>query len=214
MMSGHPFEQALRHNSLILLPSLLFYVMSLMACTANRLPVELTEDTNTEIDQLRTVRLDNLLEGMNDPISLTVAERKFDAALSERVAWLNIGNEEPVMIGKLRPLLPDSAVELAFVDLAESRFIVVWVDDSIDGALETVTLGRPIQLPEDDGLRVLRSAAIDNRVAVVPIFSDEIELWSEVEVLLVDKRGLGFALEKEFDPPIRIDHLFQEFDMP
>ena len=184
---------------------LAIFALNCSACAGTTVPDTVKETMKSDdVTVLRRMRLKDLIRGYDSSLVLVVVEGTSDDGLREHGAYLARGRREVYPLGPLRPMLDGAPVELLFFQIGDDRFAVVWVDESIEGQLETVTLGRPEMLATDDSMRVLRVGAVDHRVAVLPFFSDEIDLWDQINLLLIGTRQIGFAWDQTFDPPVDI----------
>lgn len=170
----------------------------------------LFSDSNSENGTLiDRETLQNYNPNMKKGLDVVVRENQDLKSNKVRSVFIADGKNSEKKIGALSKKFLNSPIETLFVEVNDERFIVVWIDNTVSGNLETVTFQRPQKLSTDDSMKQLRVSKIYNRVAIIPIFNNEIELWDSVEAVLIDSsEGLGFESEVNFNPAVRISDLF------
>ncbi len=150
---------------------------------------------------------------LSKKVGIVVREKPDAAGKIVRTAFLVDENKEEREIGALTKALPGAPVEAQFVEIEKYRLVILWIDKSVEGDLETITLQRPKKLATDDSMRILRVSWVTNRVGMIPIFPDEHELWESVDAELIGTRKLGFESEVNFKPAVKIDRLFKKMTL-
>ena len=186
----------------------------LAACSA-ALPAEaLVGVESRAARKLRTQEIGEWIDGADRSLAVVLLDVKLQGGGSERRAYLQGKGGKTVYLGALARQLPDAPLESLFFAANGARFAVIWVDESIPGKIDTVTLGRPQQLPTDDSMNTLRAGGAANRVAIVPFAAGEADLWNYLSNVLIYTGGLDFAWQHTYAPPIPIQPFVQTVPLP
>ncbi len=190
-------------------------MLLLIACGSAAIPQAALENVEARaFRKLRTEDVSAYVDGFSGRVELVIGEARLKGGALERRAYLTFQGYPPVYLGPLTPQLADVPLETLFVDVGGDRFVIAWVDESILGTPTSVVLGRPVLQPVDDSMNTLRVGAAVNRVAILPIAAAEALLWPEVSEARVQTRSEGFVWQRQFDPPVFVEHLFQIVVIP
>ncbi len=204
-----------RFFSTTVLAAIVVLLFSGVSCRGKTIPTAVLEQTNTDqASLLYELPIKDFTGDSLDSTIISVIEVDTIPGVKERRAYLT-GKENGVYIlGTLQSELGDAPVESLFFRLGDKQFALIWVDESVHEDIETVALGRPEVLPSDDSMRVLRVGGVVNRVAILPFFSEELDVWNQISTILIDKKGPGFAVKQQFEPPIDIESYIRVVDVP
>ncbi len=150
---------------------------------------------------------------LSKKVGIVLREKPDATGKIVRTAFLVDENKGEREIGALTKSLPGAPVEAQFVEIEKYRFVILWIDKSVEGDLETITLQRPQKLANDDSMRVLRVSWVSNRVGIIPISPDEHELWGSIDAELIGTRKIGFESEVNIKPAVKIDRLFKKMTL-
>lgn len=200
-------------RTLLLAVVILFFCGA--SCGGETIPTVILEQTNTgQASLLYELSIKDFTGESQDSTIISVIEVDTTAGVKERRAYLTGEDIGVYVLGTLRPELGDAPVESLFFRLGDKQFALIWVDESVQEDIETVALGRPEVLPSDDSMRVLRVGGVVNRVAILPFFNEELNVWNQISTILIDKKGPGFAVKQQFEPPISIELHVRLVDAP
>jgi hypothetical protein len=187
----------------------------LSACSIAPVPQAALADVDARaFRKLRTEDLGAFVSSFDGPVELVVGEARLRDGSLERRAYVTFRGSAPIYLGALGYQLADAPIETLHIDMAGDRFMIAWVDASVAGKPVSVTLGRSRLQPVDDSINTLRVAAAVNGVAILPIAAVEAHLWQSVTEVRVETATGGFAWQKQYEPPIPIEHLFQSVSVP
>jgi len=185
------------------------------SCGGEAIPTVVLEQTNTDqASLLYELPIKDFTGDSLDSTIISVIEVDTIPGVKERRAYLTGEDIGVYVLGTLQSELGDAPVESLFFRLGDKQFALIWVDESVQEDIETVALGRPEVLPSDDSMRVLRVGGAVNRVAILPFFSEELDVWNQISTLLIDKKGPGFAVKQQFEPPMDIESYIRVVDAP
>lgn len=201
-----------------MLPPLIYIpvICALLACCSSAaLPTEALVGVEARAARkLRTQEIGEWIEGADKSLALVVLDAKVQGGGTERRAYLEDKSGKTRYLGALQRQLPGAPVESLFFDANGSHFAVIWVDSSVAGQVDTVTIGRPIQREGDDSMNILRTGAVANRVAIIPMAPGEAALWNQLSDLLIYTGGTDFAWKHTYNPPLPIQSLYQKAALP
>lgn len=184
------------------------------SCGGGAIPPAVLEQTSdNRASVLYELSVKDFTGDGRDSTIISVIEVNTAPGMRERRAYLTGDKVGVYVLGTLQPELGDVPVESLFFRLGDKQFALIWVDESVDEDIETVALGRPEVLPSDDSMRVLRVGGVVNRVAILPFFSEELDFWEQINLILIDKKGPGFAMKQQFEPPIDIKPFIRLIDI-
>ena len=187
----------------------------LAGCSSAALPTEALVGVEARAARkLRTQEIGEWIEGADKSLALVVLDAKLQSGRTERRAYLEDKSGKTRYLGPLQQQLPGAPVESLFFDANGSRFAVIWVDDSVAGQVDTVTVGRPLQRAGDDSMNTLRTGAAANRVAIIPFGPSEVALWNQLSDMLIYTGGTDFAWQHTYSPPLPIQPLLQKAMLP
>lgn len=131
---------------------------------------------------------------------------EFELQSPHRV-WLRSGGQE-LELGMLEYQIPDAPVKTMVLDTGEDYLIVGWVDDSIEGYLDSVTIDRP---RSNFTGPCCKHYLTDRRLRAItlPIYDEELPWWYQIDALTIytfdggDEEYL-WTWHQQYDPPIDI----------
>lgn len=204
-----------RFFSKTVLAAIVILLFSGVSCGGRTIPTAVLEQTNIEeASLLYELPIKDFTGDSLDSTIISVIEVDTISETKERRAYLTGEDIGVYVLGTLQPELSNAPVESLFFRLGNKQFALIWVDESVQEDIETVALGRPEVLPADDSMRVLRVGGVVNRVAILPFFSEELDVWNRISTLLIDKKGPGFAVKQQFEPPMDIESYIRVVDAP
>lgn len=187
----------------------------LAGCSSAALPTEALVGVEARAARkLRTQEIGEWIEGADKSLALVVLDTKLQGGGTERRADLEDKPGKTRYLGALQRQLPGAPVESLFFDANGAYFAVIWVDNSVSGQVDTVTIGRPILRAGDDSMNTLRTGAAANRVAIIPFGPGEAALWNQMSDMLIYTGGTDFAWKHTYNPPLPIESLFQKATLP
>lgn len=216
-------------RQIFLLVLLLFCLLLSSGCAAvsqeMQFMLENTQDRAAQRDGIHTVRLGRWTDDVPDGTLLQID------VLDDYQVYLTSGDDRQPL-GKLTQQFPDTPITSMFIDTGKDRFVVGWIDESVQGHLSDFTLGRYVADSEHRPVNNSSKAwGIDggSRMFFSPIFRygpyrDEIQKWERISYIRVDTRESLRAfmngeespleLHRDYDPPIDIVPLLQHVTVP
>jgi hypothetical protein len=189
----------------------------MLGCTSLQYPAGILQDVDDRAVSIRrTDALHNLFqESGGSEIWLKVAEVKLNDGTRERRAFIDISGGQPVYLGKLNKVDPELPLEFLMFELKGGYFVVVWVQEDAAKEPLVVDIGRAPQGTENNYPQ-LRGSSVINRVALIPLPPREVPLWDALVTVRVSAKDVdtGYALHRDFTPPLRITHLFTQIEVP
>ena len=182
--------------------------------------LEIRSDRSAQASGIYTVRLDRWTDDVPEGTLLQIdADNEYQVYLTQ--------GDTKKLLGKLEQQLPDTPLTSMFIDTGTDRFIVGWIDESVQGHLRTVRVRRDVAdsepLPVDDAAK---SWGVDggSRIFFIPIFSEEIQKWEQISGVrvsteesiraLMDNGDFNPAFRQDYDPPIDVVPLLQRVTWP
>jgi hypothetical protein len=171
--------------------------------------VENSQDRMAQEQSIYTVRLARWTDDVPDGTLL-----QLDVAHDYQVTL--VGNGKTELLGKLQQQLPDAPVRTILLDTGADRFIVGWIDETVEGDLITVGLGR-------GQTAKLWQIGASSRMFFIPILESEQQKWEQLSYIYASsresiRRGLAGgefnpAFLIEYAPPFNLEPLFQHVNV-
>jgi len=139
--------------------------------------------------------------------------------------YLITGDQRSVL-GSLEQQLPDTPAKTMFLNTGTARFILGWVDESVDGDLKHVLIARALGNEEQrpvSGSSLTGVTGVYDRLFFIPIFRpEEAVLWRALRAFEVftsesiasrNLTGHRWAVQKSYVPPFGIESYFQRIEV-
>lgn len=95
-----------------------------------------------------------------------------------------VTGERRQYLGRLERQLPDTPLTTLFVDTGKDRFVIGWVDDAVEGSLDSISLRRHVGETEPRPVSYADTIwAFDkgSRLFIIPTWSFQRERWKHIE---------------------------------
>ncbi len=182
--------------------------------------LENRSDRAAQSQGIHSVRLDRWTDDVPEGTLLQI-----DTGEDYQV-YLREGDQKK-LLGTLKQQLPDTPTTSMIIDTGSDRFVVGWIDESVQGHLTVFSLVRNVAdtepLPVDDGAKDWRIDS-GSRMFFIPIFQEDMGKWEQISgvhisteestTALLNGGGYNPAFRQDYDPPIDIVPLLQHVTLP